>query len=135
KYDTILLSTVPSVVESLSTGNVFVNDHILVFQFFDSPRNHFALRDGGFLLVAHRHAGNRPREQLSRALTGRDDELERVGEFAAVNHKNVLTMVSAVWHARGRRARSAMTIPRSRSTAAVSSSLTMTKSYSENAAT
>src|SRR3954452_16638669 len=101
----------------------------------DRLGDHLALRDGGLLVFADIDARRRPGEQLPRARAGSDDELERILELGAVDHENVLTMSSASSCMRRSRARSAMTMLRSRSTAAVTSSLTTTKSYSENAAT
>src|SRR3954447_6358499 len=103
--------------------------------FLDRPGDHLALGDGGLLVFAHVDAGRRSGEQLPRPGPGRDDELESILELGGIAHENVLTISSAAPRFRCRRARSAMTMLRSRSTAAVTSSLTTTKSYSENAAT
>src|SRR3954447_325934 len=103
--------------------------------FLDRPGDHLALGDGGLLVFAHVDAGRRSGEQLPRPGPGRDDELESILELGGIAHENVLTISSAAPRIRCRRARAAMTMLRSRSTAAVTSSLTTTKSYSENAAT
>src|SRR5262252_865555 len=97
----------------------------------DRPGDDFLLRDRRLLVIGDIHARRRSVEQLARTSAGGDDELERIRELAAIDHENVLTMRSASLCIRRRRARSAMTMLRSRSTAAVTSSLTTTKSYSE----
>src|SRR5215467_12111669 len=102
---------------------------------FDRFRDHFLLRDRRLLVIADLDARNRSGEELAGAGARGDDEFERIRELAAIDHENVLTMLSASPCIRRRRARSAMTMHRSRSTAAVTSSLTTTKSYSEYAAT
>src|SRR5262245_16594614 len=83
---------------------------------FDRLGHHFALRDGGLLVVADFDAGRRSGQELAGAGAGRDDELERILELAAVNHEKVLLIVSASTRIRSSRTRSAMTMPRSRST-------------------
>src|SRR5689334_8889069 len=93
------------------------------------------LRDGRLLVLADRDPRRRAGQQLPRPRPGGHDEFEGVRELAAIDHENVLTIVSASPCIRCRRARSAMTMLRSRSTAPVTSSLTTTKSYSEKAAT
>jgi len=45
--------------------------------------------------IADRDARRRSGQQLAGAGARGDDELERVGKLGAVNHQNVLTMVSA----------------------------------------
>ena len=90
---------------------------------------------GRLLVIAGVDARRGAGEQLARAGAGGDDELERVGQLRCGQSWNVLTMLSASGRMCASRARSASTMPRSRSTAAVSSSLTTTKSYSPNAAT
>ena len=58
-------------------------------------RDDFTLRDGGLLVIADVDARRRSGKQLARARAGGDHEFERVGQLAAVNHVNVLTMFSA----------------------------------------
>src|SRR6476620_8430455 len=101
----------------------------------DGPGDHLALGDGGLLVFADLDARRRSGEELARTRTGGDHELEPIVELGAIVHENVLTMSSAAPCIRCRRARSAMTMQRSRSTAAATSSLTTTKSYSEKAST
>src|SRR3954452_23351700 len=108
---------------------------ILRLNLFDGLGHHFLRRDSGLLVVAHLDARRRSGQQLPGAGAGGDDELERVGELGTVNHENVLTMVSASACIRCSRARSLTTMPRRRSTAAATSSLMTTKSYSVYAAT
>src|SRR5437660_364928 len=118
-----------------------LDDPILLLDLLNLSGHHFGLRDRRLLVLADHHARRRSSDQLPGTGAGGDDELERIGELAAINHgvrapfKNELTIVSADGCIRSRRERSATTMLRSRSTADVSSSLTTTKSYSANAAT
>src|SRR5262245_11827204 len=97
----------------------------------DRPGDDFLLSDRRLLVIGDVDARRRSVEELAGAGAGGDDELERIRELAAIDHENVLTIPSASPCIRSRRARSARTMPCSRSTAAVTSSLTTTKSYSE----
>src|SRR5262249_38827494 len=107
----------------------------------DLPGQDFRLRHRRLLVLADRHARHRSREELPGPRAGGGDELERIGQLAAIDHgvrvpfQTELTMVAADGCIRSRRARSAMTMLRSRSIAEASSSLTTTKSYSVNAVT
>src|SRR5712671_5402926 len=78
--------------------------------------DHFLLGHRRFLVIADGDARHRPGEQLAGAGARGDDELERVGQFASINHGNVLTMSVATPIMRLSRARSARTIPCNRST-------------------
>src|SRR5438067_8436659 len=108
---------------------------LVVLDLLDGRGDDLGLRERRLLVLAGRHARRGSGEQLARARAGGDDELEGIRELASVDHENVLTMSCASSRIRCRRARSATTMLRRRSTAAVTSSFTTTKSYSENAAT
>src|SRR5258707_781812 len=103
--------------------NIGSTTRLLGFDLFYSLRHDFLLGDGGLLVIADGHAGRRTGHQLPRASTGGHHELEGVWKLGAVNHTNVLKIPSASPCIHLSRARSARTIPRNRSTAAVSSSL------------
>src|SRR4026209_982496 len=90
-----------------------LNDPILLrrgLDLLDRLRDDFLPRDGGLLVLADRDARRRYGQELARPGAGGHDELERVGQFAAIDHQNVLTMASACARIRDRRARSAMTM-------------------------
>src|SRR6187455_3860871 len=95
-------------------------------QLFHRLGDHFTLRDGCLLVLADLDSRSRSGKELPGAGAGGDDEFERVGEFATVNHVKVLIIVSAPGRIRSSRARSATTMLRRRSTAAVNSSFTTT---------
>src|SRR5215468_6220934 len=71
----------PSAISATSLLGVGVD-------FLDLLRDDFFLGDRGLLAIACRDARNGPVQQLTGAGTGGDDELERVGKLAAINHIN-----------------------------------------------
>src|SRR4029453_14319198 len=94
---------------------------LLLLDLFNGLRNHFMLCDGRLLVLADFDARRRTGEELPGAGAGSDNEFERIRELAAVNHVKVLIIVSAPGRIRSSRARSATTMLRRRSTAAVNS--------------
>src|SRR5580765_5925470 len=103
---------------------------LLRLDLLDRPGDHFFSGDGGFLVIADGHPGRGPGHELPGASAGRDDELERVGQLASVDHENVLTMCSAWVTICFNNERVERTMLRRRSTAAVMSSLMTMNSYS-----
>src|SRR2546425_11560723 len=89
-------------------------------------RHDFLLRHRRLLVIPDRDARRGAGHELARARAGSDDELERIRQLGTINHENLLTMFSTSARMDLSRARSATTILRNRSTAAVKSSLMTT---------
>src|SRR4051812_21134675 len=105
-------------------------DHGRHVEFLDRPGQHFLGRNGRLLPSGRFNARTRARHELPRPGAGGDDEFESVGHLAGIGHWNVPTIDCAWAVMRDNRDREDNTMLRSRSTAAVSSSLTTTNWYS-----
>src|SRR5215813_2507905 len=72
----------PSAISATSLLGVCVD-------LLDLPRDDFFLSDRGLLAIPDHDAGNRAVQELAGARTCGDDELEGIGELAAINHMNL----------------------------------------------
>src|SRR5207249_7435846 len=68
---------------------------LLPFDLLYDLRYDFLLRDSGLLVLAHNDARGRPGHQLAGPRARGDDELERIGQLAAINH--VLSFFTWSW--------------------------------------